>query len=287
MALSPFFLFVAYRGFTGPSYVMLLFLTFIGIRKGVGWAWVPWGVAMTIKPFAFALLPLFFFWSPHKNAKRASVVVLVGLAVPILYVSAQLLQTGTLSIGAHHELSIGNVFHWKRMPLNLAHGVQMLFSVHNFYFPDPAKTMQGNLVHSSPLLMIFGVLALLHSAEFWPDRRIARGLALSALIAYVMPATLAGMDHFYMETCVLLLALASMPVLLRYPLLIPVTLFTFHFQWLYFFLAYREHFAPSAAFFVAPIIIDALFASHCLTRPGVVKKITDPVLWLKNAFKQP
>lgn len=280
--LSPFLLYVAYRGFTGPSYLVMVFLTLYGIKKNAKWSWLPLSVAMLIKPFAIALVPFLFLGRDKLDVKKVSFTLCLVFSVPAAYVLLQVLQIGTITVGAHANLTHENVFHLSRIPLNIAHGIQMLFSVHNFYFPDPAKTMQGNLVHSSPILMLLGTLALLHPKGFWSDRTQTSAFRIAAIIAYVMPALLSHMDHFYMETCVLLLALAGLSVLKKYPLMIALTLATFHFQWLYFYLAYADHFRLSYSFFLVPVLADVMLVLFVAFHFSIVKKALADVLFLPN-----
>lgn len=171
------------------------------------------------------------------------------------------------------------------MPLNLAHGVQMLFSIHNFYFPDPCLTRQTNMVHTSSLLMVFGVFSLLHPKQFWKDTRLWFALFLSFIFAFVLPATLDHMDQFYIETAVILLMLAALPALKNYRLLIPIVLITFHFQWLYFYLGYGEVFNLGPAFFLVPVMTDLMFVLYCIIEWSTVRKIIAP-LYLSLPFSK-
>jgi hypothetical protein len=150
------------------------------------------------------------------------------------------------------------VFVLSKFPLNLAHGIQMLFSIHNYYFLDPAKTSAGNLVHSSPLLMFLGVFSFLYPADRWKDRKLLLALGLSFLMAYILAALLDHMDHWYMETSVLLLVLLAIPCIAEYLLLLPLLLITLHFQFLYLYLMWRGTYFPDFTLFVIPLAIDAM-----------------------------
>lgn len=274
MALMPFFYFMAFQGFTFASFTLLSLIT-IGLRgRGSAWAWLPWAFAILTKPFAIALLPLFLFWKPtvHESFLRKGwVQILLMLPIPAAYVIAQYFQVGHIIVGAHPEITQSNVFLWWRAPLNAAHGVQMLFSVHNFYFPDPSKTGQGNLVHSSPILMLLGVFSLLYPRQFWKDIRLARAIGVAFLIAYTLAALLDHMDHFYMEMSVLILALAGIPLVLHYRLLIPIVLVTFHFQFFYLYLSWRGTFFPDYSIAAIPLFIDvmAILSWMILVVPGI------------------
>lgn len=276
-ALLPFYFFVALRGFTFPSFTLGVLLTLWLRGRGSAWAWIPWSVSLLIKPFSIALLPLFLLWQPTRGKNSSGSAgksrsrigdgwMQIGCAavLPLLYFGAQYLQIGHLIIGAHESLDQSNVFQWMRLPLNALHGVQMLFSVHNFYFVDPAKTGLGNLTHSSPILLLLGLLSLLYPADFWKDRRLAGALLLSAVLAFLLAAALDHMDHFYLETCVLLLTLASIPAIAKYRLLLPLALVTLHFQFFYLYLEYRGHFFADASLFWIPAVADAMAILCCL-----------------------
>ncbi len=263
MALMPFYFFVALRGFTFPSFTLAVLLALMLRARGSRWAWVPLGISFLIKPFSVALAPLFLWWQPEgdqADRRKGSMQLGLALIFPLLYVAAEYLQIGRIIVGAHPTIDQTNVFQWWKFPLNAAYGFQMLFSIHNYYFPNPAATGPGNLVHASPLLLLLGTFGLLYAKKFWGDRRLAYALGASVILAYELAASLDHMDHFYMETAVLLLALAGIPVLARYLRLLPFVLFSFHFQFLYLYLGYRGVFFGDMSLFLVPVIVDVLCA---------------------------
>lgn len=276
LALMPFLFFPAFRGFTFPSFTLFLLLT-VGLRaRGSAWAFLPFAISLLIKPFSIALVPLFLFWEPKGNTRmslflfwkpktrrrtflsRGWVQFLLAMILPALYVIAEYLQIGRIIVGAHVTIDQGNVFLWWRFPLNALHGIQMLFSIHNFYFPDPARTGLGNLTHSSPLLMLLGCLSFLYPKGLWKSDRLARALGLSVLLAFALAAALDHMDHFYMETAVILLTLAGTAALMKYRLLIPLILITFQFQFFYLYLMWRGVYFADYSLFLIPVLVDAM-----------------------------
>ncbi len=274
LTLMPFFTFIAFRGFNFPSFTLFLLLTLLLRAKGSRWAWLTLSISILIKPFSVALFPFFLLWEPRPGRARLGdgrVQFALAMILPVLYVSAEYLQIGRIIVGTHVDIGAGNVFQWTRLPLNMLHGVQMLFSVHNFYFVDQAKTGLGNLVHSSPLLMVLGCLSFLAPKDFWKDRRLARVLGLSAVFAFLLAAMLDHMDHFYMETAVLLLTLGSIPVLMRYRILIPLALLTLHFQFFYLYLMWKGTYFTDPSLFAVPLVIDAvaLLVWAVFVAPGV------------------
>jgi len=189
-----------------------------------------------------------------------------------VYIVAEYLQIGRIIVGAHSNIDQVSVFTSGRIFLNAAHGIQMLFSVHNYYFPVPAMTGPGNLVHSSPVLMFLGIFTLLYPRMFWNNNRFVWGMRLSVCMAYGLVVLLDHMDHFYMQMTVLLLVISSIPALRKFPLLIPLVLATLHFQWLYAYLNFREVFSVTYVFFTVPVVVDILFILWCLAEWKTVKQ---------------
>ncbi len=261
MALMPFYFFVALRGFTFPSFTLAVLLALMLRAHGSRWAWLPLGISFLIKPFSIALAPLFLWWQPvgqESDRRNGRMQLCFALILPLLYIAAEYAQIGKIIVGSHPAIDQTNVFQWWKFPLNIVYGFQMLFSIHNYYFPNPAATGPGNLVHASPLLLFLGTFGLLYAKKFWADRRLAYALGASVILAYALAASLDHMDHFYMQTAVLLLALAGVPLLARYVRLIPLVLFSFHFQFLYLYLQYRGVFFNDVSLFLIPLAVDVL-----------------------------
>jgi len=267
MAMMPFFMFLSFRGFTFSSYTLFVLLTIWLYGRGSRMAWLPLSIAIIIKPFAIALFPLLLLWKPkdqpHSPWHPGWKQVLLACVIPGIYVVTQVFQVGHIITAASGNFDQSNVFVLSRLPLNAAHGVQIFFSIHNFYFLDPVLTRMSNMVHSSPLLMIFGLLTLLAPREFWTDRRLGLGIACSFIAAYLLASALDHMDNMYLQTSVLMLFFASLPFLKKYPLWIPIVLATLHFQWLYAYLELREVFQLDYWFFTPAVIVDLLFLLWC------------------------
>jgi hypothetical protein len=282
MAMMPFFMFLSFRGFTFSSYTLFVLLAIWLYGRGSRMAWLPLGIAIVIKPFAIALFPLLLLWKPEQQSdsqwRRGRMQVLLACIIPGLYVIAQILQVGHIITAASGNFDQSNVFLFSRLPLNAAHGVQILFSIHNFYFLEPALTRMSNMVHTSPLFMVFGLFTLLSPREFFSDRRPALGLAASFIAAYLLASSLDHMDNLYLQTSVLMLLFASLPFFKKYPLWIPVVLATLHFQWLYAYLELREVFQLNYWFFTPAVAVDLLFLMWCFVELDFVRKqITDLV----------
>lgn len=320
MAMMPFLSFSSLRGWMVATYHCLILLTLLGaglrakwlagrgisqeegsvravVRSffaGGGWMWLPFGFSLISLPFAAALLPLLIVLTgdSRKPLHRRYDQVILGLSVPAAYLLIQFLQAGRISVGVHEEFDAVGV--WQGpvgMVKNAAHALQMLFSVHNFYLPNPAKTAQGNLMHTTPILIFLGLFGLLSPKDYFNPTssasgglRVARGLPLALLLGFLigigLNVAIDHMDHFYMETGILFLLLAALPVLKKHPLWIPIALATLHFQWLYFYLQFKDVFLLGQSFFLVPLFVDAAFiiwiASHLKEAGNICKNIVLP-----------
>ncbi len=265
ITLMPFVSFVALRGWTGPAYWGLMLLTIAAAAGGSLWMGLPFGLAVLTKPFAIALVPL--LWVLLRRRRRLCTCVWVfsgALALCAAYVAVQYFQAGRIFVGAHADVSSLSVFHGgKRFFLNIAHALQILFSVHNYYFPDPAKTGPGNMLHTSPVLMFLGLYTLGQVRGSFRDVRLPFALGLGAAVGFGLNALLDHMDHFYMEAGILLLILASLPLLRAQVFWMSLTLATLHFQWWYFFLQFQKTFALDWRFFLVPVFVDGCFLLWC------------------------
>lgn len=276
ITLMPFHAYASLRGFMVATYNCLIFLTIYGAVKNARWTWFTWGFAIISKPFAVALLPLLIYATPpsKKSLPIRYRYILYGLSIPIIYVLIQLYQVGHINVGAHEGLTQANVWSGPtRWFLNTAHSLQIMFSVHNYYFPEPGRTGHGNMMHTTPVLVFLGLYALIAWKEYFKDKGLPIVLALGTIIGIGLNIAIDHMDDYYMQTGIFFLILASLPVLRKYVLWIPIVLATLHFQWFYFYLQHGEVFQITKMFFVVPIVIDALFLAWCVFNWKEVRKL--------------
>ncbi len=275
IAMSPFYSVVALRGWTGPAY-MLLMLGSIALIRWPVLAGIALALAILTKPFAVALLPLLLVLLLREKGRYKTILFLLpAVGLPTLYFALQYLQIGHITIGSHAELTTGNTLQGpKRILLNIGHAFQILFSVHNYYFPDPSKTGAGNLMHTTPVLVFLGFYhLLLPKKEQLLEQRIILALLVGAAVGLALNALLDHMDHFYMQAGILCLVLAAVPLLLKYRVWVPIALATLHFQWLYFYLQYHEIFQLHPyLFFAVPVVADFIFL--CVTMSLVARRIS-------------
>ncbi|MDO8648459.1 MAG: hypothetical protein Q7R81_01620 [Candidatus Peregrinibacteria bacterium] len=267
IAMMPFLSFSALRGWMVALYNALFFITIWASAKQWKWWWIPWGFSVISLPFSVALLPLLAVLAPpsKKGMLHRYRFILLGLAIPVVYVVMQFLQIGHINVGVHTEMDHSNVWQGpSRMFLNAAHALQILFSVHNYYFPNPGRTGDGNMLQTTPVLIFLGLFALLSPKEFFKKRALPLALLLGAIIGIGLNVALDHMDHFYMETGIFFVILAALPVLRKYPLWLPLVLATLHFQWFYFSLQHGAFFQLDWWFFAVPAVVDAVFVLWCL-----------------------
>ncbi|OGJ55134.1 hypothetical protein A3D11_03630 [Candidatus Peribacteria bacterium RIFCSPHIGHO2_02_FULL_49_16] len=270
IALMPFLSFSALRGWMVAFYNLLFFLTIIGAVRGAWWTGVAWAFAITSLPFAVALGPLILAVWPKKlsaNNHRRTVwlAVAIGIVLSAAYVIVQFLQTGGINVGVHQEQTAFNIWQGPgRIFLNLMHALQILFSIHNYYFIDPARTGHGNMLQTTPILMMLGLFSIFYSKEYFREKLLPLALGLGAVIGIGLNVLLDHLDHFYMETGVFFLIFAAIPLLKKYPLWIPIVLVTLHFQWFYFYLNHGAVFRLQWWFFLIPATVDVVFLLYCI-----------------------
>ena len=266
-AMMPFVLYVGLRGWTGSSYMCLMLLAIASARRFPSASGILLAFAILTKPFAIALLPLILVLGSSKCKwyKRSSFII--ALIIPVAYFSLQYIQVGQILIGSHEAINQFTVWQGPtRIILNLAHSLQILFSVHNYYFVTPALTGAGNMMHTTPVLVFMGLFALLVRSVSDQSDSVRKALLSGAIIGIGLNALLDHMDHFYMQAGVLCLILAAIPLLKKYPIWIPIVLATLHFQWLYFFLQYENIFQLGQFFFIVPVTVDSIFVLFCIFR---------------------
>lgn len=260
LAMMPFVLFVGLRGWTGSSYMCLMLLAVACARRFPVASGFFLAFAVLTKPFAIALLPLLLVLDPSEKKWYQRTSFLCAIGIPVLYGAIQYLQAGQLLVGSHSDYNQFTVWQGPtRIVLNLAHSLQILFSVHNYYFVDPALTGPGNMMHTTPVLVFLGLFALLSKGASDQPVSVRKALLLGAAIGIGLNALLDHMDHFYMQAGILCLIFAAIPLLKKYPIWILFVLATLHFQWLYFYLEYREVFQLSPHFFLVPFLTDIIF----------------------------
>lgn len=263
ITISPFISMVYITGYTQAANILLFLLALYAAHEKKQWAWLPWAFAILTKPFALILLPFFVQKKKRERGVLMYVNLVLGLAVPALYWLAQYLQIGHIIIGVHPELNEVSI--WTRgMKLlgNIAYAIQDIFSMHNFHYGNPGATPMESLVHVSPLLVMLGIFAFLAPQKYFADRWMHRSLLLAAFLGFAL-TSLVSINDYYMQFFILMVVLASLPVLEAHPAWIPFVLVTSVYQWFYLVLQYREHTTFGWQLFLPMIVVPGLFLVWC------------------------
>lgn len=266
VTMMPFVSMISGIGYTSAGLFVLMLLTIYGACEKKWWTWITFGLAITTKPFALALLPILWI----KRSTGGSLIkrnryILLGLLIPAAYVIIQYIQAGHVTVGVHPELNEATVWQGPvKILLNLAYALQILFSVHNYHYPNPGGTGHENLIHTTPVLIFLGLFALFSYKKYFDDKKLPIALLIGVLICFGLNAIVATMNEYYMQAGVLLLIIASLNALKKHPIWIPIALATLHFQWFYFYLAFSERLMLTEMFFGAVVVVDLLFLGWAL-----------------------
>ena len=259
LTMMPYVIYPYITGYTQASNILLYLLTIYGVARNHWWTGVAWALAITTKPFSVIILPLMIALRPQTSGCwKRNRHLLIGLSLPALYVLAQVLQTGEVLVGVHGNTDSLILWDGLRKILgNAAWGVQSLFSIHNYYYANPALTGHWNLLHTTPLLITLGLFGLLAPKTYFPDRRLRQALSIAAIFGFTLN-TVVSMDNYYMHFLNLILILAALPVLHAHRLWIPLVILTLHYQWFYFYLEFHEIVPFTPLLFAAPVMVDVL-----------------------------
>ena len=228
----PFMPFLAYQGWTYPSYFCLIFLGFLFDR---GWGWLPLSIAIVTKPFAVIFLPFLKRWW-------------LALLIPIAYVCFEYVQVGQIQVGVHQGTTASNAFPLDRLTDNLIFGFQTILSVHRSKLN--ASVGIDDMIHTSPLVVFLGLRGLIETGYL--PTRLRLLLGSSFVMGLALNFLLADIDTNYLDTPLLCLILASIPVMLQSTRWIPLVGLTMFFPWWYFLLGYYHSFALPSWFYVWP-----------------------------------
>lgn len=244
--LSPLHYFPAFRGFIWASYLFFITLTLWLLYKKPNYSFLALGVALICKPFAICLLPFFIY-------KRQLRQFLLSLIFPAVYLMLQINQIGRIMIGAHNDLTTGQLFDIKRFVPNLFYAFQNYFSIHNY---SPLMNLHYmDMIHLSPFISFLAVLAIFYPRKYFQDLKLYYTLLAFAIISLVIPASFHHLDMYYLTTFNLSLIFLALLPLIYYEKLMPIIVASFSFQFYYTYLSYRGPFWQAPIIFIIPIVI--------------------------------
>jgi hypothetical protein len=244
--LTPLHYFTAFRGFIWASFLFFIVLTLYLLYKKPQLSFLALGLALITKPFAICLLPFFIY-------KRKVKQFLLALIFPAVYLAVQFSQIGRILIGAHQDLTAGQLFDPSRFIPNLFYAFQNYFSIHNYSPLQPLHFM--DMIHLSPFISFLALLAIFYPRKYFYDLKLYYTLIVFAFFSLLIPASFHHLDMYYLTTFNLALILLALLPLVEYEKIWPVVVVSFAFQFFYTYLSYREAFWESPIIFLIPLII--------------------------------
>ena len=244
--LTPLHYFMAFRGFIWASFLFFITLTLYLLYKKPQFSFLSLGLALITKPFAVCLLPFFIY-------KRKVKQFFLALIFPVLYLAIQLSQIQRVIIGAHQNLTAGELFGPSRLIPNLFYAFQNYFSIHNYSPLQPLHFM--DMIHLSPFISFLALLAIFYPRKYFHDLKLYYTLMAFAFFSLIIPASFHHLDMYYLTTFNLALIFLALLPLVEYEKLWPLIVASFAFQFFYTYLSYREAFWGSYIIFVIPVTI--------------------------------
>jgi hypothetical protein len=195
-------------------------LTLLLVLNKSRWSGLSLGWAVISKPFAAALIPIFL-------AKKQYKKLIICVIFVTFYIAVEILSLGKIMIGVHPNISAASVIHPEKIIYNILAAPPLLFSVHN-YLPFSLTPITDSL-QTSPLVIVFSLIGLFYY-------RPPKFLVHIWLLSFLLPIALSYLDPNYMQTFILVAILLSLPVFKKFPLLLPITIGTTSYQYLFTFL---------------------------------------------------
>jgi hypothetical protein len=247
--LMPFEFFNALRGGHQTLHFALSLWAIYLLFRNKKSNWLVLGLAHITRPFSVLFLPFYIY------KKRIKDFVL-SLILPAIYVVWQYLQIGKIMMGQHPDTTVQQFFSLKRFFLNIFYGIQSYFSVHNF---SPFNNLYDmDMVHLSPLIAVFAVLGIFYYKKYFIDRKIFLTLFSFTTISFLLPCLFYHLDMWYLGIFNLALIFLALPVLDQFRRFWPLVVFTFSYQFFYFFLSYKKLFVWPEIVFIIPALIFAV-----------------------------
>lgn len=253
------------RGHHHTPLIMLILLSLYLLFKDSKLTFLPLGLSYIVRPFGIALAPLFLY-------KKKIGQFLLSLTIPAIYALAQYSQIGKLYIGVHRDLTAQTLFSINRFILNLGYAFQNYFSIHNYSFLNPVTP--ENMIHLSPFITFFALFGVMYYKKYFTDKKLFLALAMSSLFALVLPASFFHLDMWHLWTFNLTLILLALPVLIKFPKILPIIVLSFFFQFLYTYLELQDAFSLNYTFFVIPLIIFAISLVYAYVKIFIEKDAT-------------
>ncbi|MFA6428760.1 MAG: hypothetical protein WCW02_04460 [Candidatus Buchananbacteria bacterium] len=209
-----------------------------------GWSWLALGCSYVIKPYAIFIFPIFVY-------KKQLRQFLLSLIIPVIYLTVQVGQTGSVMIGAHPDKTISSLFNIHRMIFNLVYAIQNIFSVHNFSpFSSVYLTDMSNV---SVIIIISAIIGLFCYQDFFVSqywfKELTISIIFSLLLGFVVPVTFEYLDMYRLVVFYIMINVLAIPVLVsnKFKFFVPLIVGLSGFQFLYSYMAYRHIFGTDGS----------------------------------------
>ncbi len=253
-ALMPLIFITGFRGWSWPSVTFISFVVIYLVQKKSPWSIFWFGIGIIDKPFIFGLFPLFIWKKMYRQ-------LAISLIIPIAYIITQIIQNGSIIIGVHPGLTAGHLFNLKHFLVNVGAVVQSYFSIHNY---TPFNTTYvGDMIHVSPFITFFALLAVLHNAELFHDRKKYQALLWTVIIGILIPLSFFYYDRYYYTLFEIPMIILALPIIKKYKVLWPIIVASFSYQFIYTYFAYHLIFWPSGTTLPMIIMPVVIFVISC------------------------
>lgn len=266
--LMPFEVFNALRGGHQTLHFVLSFWALYLLFKNKKYNWLVLGLAHITRPFSVLLLPFYIYKKRIKD-------FILSLILPVGYIVWQYSQIGKIMMGQHPGLTVEQFFSIKRFFVNVVYGLQNYFSIHNF---SPVNNLYlMDMVHLSPLIFVAAVVGIFYAKKYFIERRMFWTLCSFAAISFLLPCLFYHLDMWYLGIFNLALIFLALPVLDQGRKLWPVIIFTFSYQFFYFFLSYGKLFVWPLIVFIIPLVIFIVSLVFYVQELKKEKRLTENV----------
>ena len=245
--LMPYTYTTMMRGFQEAALLFFVLFTIHGALNKKIWMPLAWAYGGITKPFNLVLFPLFI--KDFLNRKKI-IWVSIALAIGVIYLGASYYQTGHLVNNAAIGSYDGNFDTGNPPPLveSFAPGLK------GFLRAGANLLLHSRKILVSPLIIILGCLSLLLNK----DLKLRKELILAIGLNFILVGSLTFSFSKYLLPMAVLLALCSVPYLLKYRwlvfLVIIDSIFVFIPIWNYF----GFHFWSNIFIYLIPLYLSAI-----------------------------
>lgn len=239
------------NGFRGDHHIAFIFFFALGlylILKKSWWSSLIIGFSYIIKPYAIFAAP--FFW-----AKKMYKQFVASFIIPLIYLAIQLYQKSQIIIGDHEDLSLYNLFSFKKIIFNLVYAIQNIFSLHSF---SPFSNVYlTDMSHITPIIIFLALIAVFHKIyserleteprrlENYLDKRLFTAICLTSVFGLIIPCAFEYLDLWRLIVFYIMIIILAIPLFEEYKYFLPLTVGLSGFQFFYAYLAHQNTLWPT------------------------------------------